>query len=108
MKALKSDHSFGSWMTVRESTVDVPGLEERSCFECGYREQREIPIIVPTSPFTNVFENSTPHYEDILWLAEHGIDTSFPDLVFRPCNDMVRCDMVAFLHRLIIHTDIQE
>ena len=103
-KGLKSDHSFGSWATVRGSTVDVPGLEERSCSVCGYREQREIPAIDPSNPFIDVFENSTPHYDHILWLAYEGISAGWDigggKKEFRPWDNVARCDMAAFLYRL--------
>ena len=49
--------------------------------------------------FTDVDEN-TPHYREILWLAESGISTGFPDGTFRPMSTVVRQDMAAFLFRL--------
>lgn len=103
-KGFESDHSFGSWTTVRESAVDVPGLEERSCPECGCREQREIPVIDPSNPFIDVFEDSTPHYDHILWLAYErisvGWDIGGGKKEFRPWENVARCDMAAFLYRL--------
>lgn len=49
--------------------------------------------------FTDV-SGSTDHVNDVLWLAHAGISTGFPDGTFRPYNDIVRCDMAAFLQRL--------
>lgn len=49
--------------------------------------------------FTDV-STSTPHYEDILWLAHFGISTGYPDHTFKPYGNVARCDMAAFLARL--------
>ena len=35
-------HSFGAWETVRTATSSVPGIEQRSCTDCGFTEQRDI------------------------------------------------------------------
>lgn len=43
---------------------------------------------------------STPHAEDITWLAESGISTGFPDGTFRGGDAVTRQDMAAFLRRL--------
>lgn len=43
---------------------------------------------------------STPHAEDIAWLAESGISTGFPDGTFRGGDAVTRQDMAAFLRRL--------
>ncbi len=50
-------------------------------------------------PFTDV-DSETPHYEDIVWMADNGISTGFEDGTFRPYDDIARCDMAAFLYRL--------
>lgn len=47
-------------------------------------------------------KTSTPHAEDILWLAHSGISTGFNDATFRPYNTIARCDMSAFLRRLAV------
>lgn len=49
--------------------------------------------------FRDVFK-STPHQENIGWLAEKGISTGFEDGTFRPYANIARCDMAAFLYRL--------
>lgn len=53
--------------------------------------------------FTDVDEYS-PHAEDVLWLAHSevskGWDESNGTKTFRPLNNVARCDMAAFLHRL--------
>lgn len=43
---------------------------------------------------------STPHAEDVLWLAHAGISTGFPNGTFAPYANVARCDMAAFLRRL--------
>ena len=56
-----------------------------------------------TNPFRDV-SDSTPHYEDILWLASTGVtkgwDMGDDTFEYRGMNDVVRQDMAAFLHRL--------
>lgn len=47
--------------------------------------------------------SSTPHQEDILWLAQNGISKGYPDGRFRPMETVYRQDMAAFLHRLSNH-----
>ena len=43
---------------------------------------------------------TTPHQEDIIWLAENGISTGYPGGLFKPMTDVYRQDMAAFLYRL--------
>lgn len=43
---------------------------------------------------------STPHLDDVSWLAASGISTGYSDGSFRPFADVARCDMAAFLYRL--------
>lgn len=50
--------------------------------------------------------STTPHVDDVYWLAENGITTGFPDGTFRPYNSVARCDMAAFLRRLAIRMDV--
>ena len=52
---------------------------------------------------TNAFVDvnaSTPHSNEIWWLAKTGISTGYPDGTFRPYNTVARADLAAFLHRL--------
>lgn len=49
--------------------------------------------------FSDVDE-STPHYNEILWMASAGISTGFEDGTFRPLNNVTRQDAAAFLRRL--------
>ncbi|RSX53379.1 internalin [Bifidobacterium dolichotidis] len=54
----------------------------------------------------NIFDDvnkSTPHYDEIIWLAGSGISTGWVEngrTEFRGMNDVVRQDMAAFMHRL--------
>ena len=96
----ESSHTFGEWKIVQRPFSDKPGEKERSCTVCGYAECEEVTAEPFGNPFVDVFESSTPHYEDIQWLAEHGITTGFPDDTFRPYDSIARCDMAAFLYRL--------
>ena len=43
----------------------------------------------------------TAHAEDIWWLAVNGISTGYQDGTFRPSSSVRRCDMAAFLCRLV-------
>ena len=46
----------------------------------------------------------TPHREAVLWLSASGVSTGFVEAdgtkTFRPYEQIVRCDMAAFLHRM--------
>lgn len=48
----------------------------------------------------NDVDVTTPHQEDIVWLAENGISTGYPGGLFKPMTDVYRQDMAAFLYRL--------
>ncbi len=96
----KAAHIFGDWKIVRHPYTDEPGERERSCTTCGYVEREEVLAEPFKNPFIDVVEGTTPHYEDILWLAEREITTGFPDGTFRPYDSIARCDMAAFLYRL--------
>ena len=43
---------------------------------------------------------STPHADDIRWLAGSGVSTGYPDGTYRGMVSVYRQDMAAFLHRL--------
>ena len=53
--------------------------------------------------FTDV-DGSTPHREAVLWLAASGVSTGWTaedgTKTFRPYDQIVRCDMAAFLQRM--------
>ena len=49
-------------------------------------------------------DSTSPHAEDVLWLAHSGVSKGWDEgngtTTFRPLNNVARCDMAAFLHRL--------
>lgn len=53
-------------------------------------------------------DESTPHANEIWWLASKGISTGFPDGDFRPYDAIARCDMAAFLQRLGDHLGVAD
>lgn len=89
----ESGHAFGGW----EAVPGGGGEMGRACAVCGY-SQREFADL-PCGPFGDVFI-STPHADDILYIADRGITAGFPDGTFRPYDSIARCDMAAFLYRL--------
>ena len=68
-----------------------------------YRLAGEPELDAEDVSFTDVDE-STPHYEAILWLASEGISTGWKaadgTAEFRPYDQIARCDMAAFLYRM--------
>lgn len=64
-----------------------------------------LPVNV-SNPFKDVAP-WTPHYEDILWLADAGVSTGWTEengmKSYRGWEVVVRQDMAAFLHRLSDH-----
>lgn len=44
-KTEKEDHVFNKWSVTKEAAENEPGLEERSCLVCEYKESREIPAL---------------------------------------------------------------
>ena len=44
-KTEKESHMFTKWSVTKEAAENEPGLEERSCLVCGYKETREIPAL---------------------------------------------------------------
>ncbi|PAU69219.1 internalin [Bifidobacterium italicum] len=52
-------------------------------------------------------DRSTPHAEDILWLASTGITTGYADGTFRGMTPVYRQDMAAFIHRLDDHINCE-
>ena len=56
-----------------------------------------------SNPFSDV-NDSTPHYEEVLWLSANGVSEGWMESngarTFRGMSDVVRQDMAAFLHRM--------
>ncbi len=38
----KKAHDLGEWTAVRTATASLPGIEQRSCADCGFTEQRSV------------------------------------------------------------------
>lgn len=89
----ESKHTFGEW----EAVPGGDGEMRRTCAICGFCQARYNDY--PCGPFGDVFI-STPHADDILYIADRGITAGFPDGTFRPYDSIARCDMAAFLYRL--------
>ena len=49
-----TDHSYGSWVTVKDATEQEEGLQERTCTSCGKKEQQKLDKLPPqeTEPTT--------------------------------------------------------
>ena len=60
----------------------------------------------PELTFPDVTDR-TEHRDDIYWLARTGVTTGFPDGTFRPYASVTRCDMAAFLYRLVGEPDFE-
>ena len=70
-----------------------------------------VDALVPAEPkpeltFPDVTDR-TEHRDDIYWLARTGVTTGFPDGTFRPYASVTRCDMAAFLYRLVGEPDFE-
>ncbi len=46
----KKNHIYGEWKTIKQASTTSTGLKERSCKNCGAKEQQQIPKIVPPAP----------------------------------------------------------
>ena len=103
-----SDHTFGDWKIDKRPFAGIPGRRERACSVCGFIESESFDgDKLIESPFTDVLVDSTPHYEEIMRIAEYGVTTGFPDGTFRPYASIARCDMAAFLYRLADSPDYE-
>ena len=103
-----SDHIFGDWKIDKRPFAGIPGRRERACSVCGFIESESYDgDKLIESPFTDVLVDSTPHYEEIMRIAEYGVTTGFPDGTFRPYASIARCDMAAFLYRLADSPDYE-
>lgn len=56
-KTTEVKHTFGEWTVIRAATASVPGVEQRSCTDCGFTEQRDInEAELPTGTITKSVE----------------------------------------------------
>ncbi|MCM1494061.1 MAG: hypothetical protein NC180_12695, partial [Muribaculaceae bacterium] len=56
-KSGESAHSYGEWMTTKEATESEPGIKERSCSVCGYKDEEAIPKITHTHNYGDGWES---------------------------------------------------
>ena len=60
----------------------------------------KVTLRVGDAGFIDTPADTTPHNDDVQWLASTGISTGFSDGTFRPYAEVARCDMAAFIRRL--------
>lgn len=58
------------------------------------------PAVSSSNPFVDVSSDS-PFYTAILWAAESGVTTGYPDGTFRPNSTCTRAHVVTFIYRAI-------
>ena len=101
LPALGHDYSK-DWTIDKEATYYEDGSKSRHCSRCD--DITDVTVI-PRLSFVDVNE-ATDHYDDILWLATNkvtaGWDIGNGQKEFRPCVDVARCDMAAFIRRLAV------
>ena len=101
LPALGHDYA-GEWTVDKEATYYEDGSKSRHCSRCD--SQIDVTVI-PRLSFVDVNE-TTDHYDDILWLATNkvtaGWDIENGQKEFRPYVDVARCDMAAFIRRLAV------
>lgn len=95
-------HDFSEeWTVDEEPTFTEEGSESRHCTRCDeVTDVKAIPVLT----FTDVDE-ATPHTDEVMWLAKTGVSKDWTEIdgtrTFRPYVDVARCDMAAFLRRLV-------
>lgn len=64
---------------------------------------RYMPTAAQKRSFSDV-DSSTPHAKEVWWLASTGVSEGWKEddgtRTFRPYDEIARCDMAAFLHRM--------
>ena len=101
LNAVGHDYSK-EWTIDKEATYYEDGSKSHHCTRCD--NQIDVTVI-PRLSFVDVNE-TTDHYDDILWLATNkvtaGWDVENEQKEFRPYVDVARCDMAAFIRRLAV------
>ncbi len=93
-----TDYEVDSWVDnvmPGTATVIVRGIGKYSGTAVG--------TFIIDEPFSDRYSFDA-HYEDVLWLFVEGITRgwgSYPNAVFRGLQPVTRCDMAAFLCRLV-------
>ena len=57
--AIKGDHTYGEWVTVRKSSFGVDGERERSCTLCGHEEKENIPAETLSETLMRLVQENT-------------------------------------------------
>ena len=101
LNALGHDYSK-EWTIDKEATYYEDGSKSHHCTRCDAKIDV---TVIPRLSFVDVNE-TTDHYDDILWLATNkvtaGWDIENGQKEFRPYVDVARCDMAAFIRRLAV------
>lgn len=78
-------------------------------FATTSRLDKKIPVTVTkTGAFTDVVVPKTDHWESIFWLSGSGVTAGYNDGSFRPYAQVARCDMAAFLRRLVRSMNVSD
>ena len=101
LNAVGHDYSK-EWTIDKEATYYEDGSKSHHCSRCDAKIDV---TVIPRLSFVDVNE-TTDHYDDILWLATNkvtvGWDVENEQKEFRPYVDVARCDMAAFIRRLAV------
>ena len=104
LNALGHDYSK-EWTIDKEATYYEDGSKSHHCTRCDAKIDV---TVIPRLSFVDVNE-TTDHYDDILWLATNkvtaGWDIGNGQKEFRPYVDVARCDMAAFIRRLAVNNN---
>jgi uncharacterized protein YjdB len=83
--------------------MDTLKRQDMAAFLYRFDGSPEFDASAKSDPFVDVDAN-TPHYREVLWLADTGVSEGWHMLdgtsEFRGMENLVRQDMAAFLHRL--------
>ena len=109
---------------VKEPNCTTEGLKNYICENCGETKQETLPALghdyskdwtidkeaTCEEPgeadwtFADI-DAGSPHAEEVLWLAHSGVSKGWDEgngtTTFRPLTKVARCDMAAFLRRLV-------
>ena len=101
LNAVGHDYSK-EWTIDKEATYYEDGSKSHHCSRCDAKVDV---TVIPRLSFVDVNE-TTDHYDDILWLATNKVTTGWDigngQKEFRPYVDVARCDMAAFIRRLAV------
>ncbi len=88
-------HTYGDWTVLQAPTAGQPGLRERACTVCAYKQTQ---ALAATGEFVDVVPGS--YYEDaVIWAAGEGITTGMDETHFSPNAFCTRAQAVTFLWR---------